>query len=67
MPLVKIDLYPGRSPRQKHEVAAAITQVFVEKLGSDLREVMVIFNDAPAHDWCTAEDTLQPQAQPGSD
>ena len=49
------------------EVAAAITQVFVEKLGSDLRDVMVIFNDAPAHDWFTAEDPLQPQAQPGSD
>jgi len=51
MPLVKIDLYPGRSQGQKQEVANAITQVFVEKLGSDPKEVMVIFSDTPAHDW----------------
>ncbi|RWM06165.1 tautomerase family protein [Mesorhizobium sp.] len=31
MPLVKIDLYPSRSPSQKHEVAEAITRVFMEK------------------------------------
>jgi len=30
MPLVKIDLYPGRSPGQKHEVAEATTRVFME-------------------------------------
>ena len=61
MPLVKIDLYPGRSQGQKHEVADAITRVFVEKLGSDPRDVMVIFNDTPAHDWFTAG---EPMPQP---
>ncbi|MBX3567800.1 MAG: 4-oxalocrotonate tautomerase family protein [Rhizobiaceae bacterium] len=63
MPLVKIDLYPGRSPGQKREVAAAITQVFVEKLGSDPRDVMVIFNDTPAHDWFAAGEPMQPPAK----
>ena len=63
MPLVKIDLYPGRSPRQKHEVAGAITRVFMEKLGSDPKDVMVIFNDAPAQDWFTAGEPMQKPAK----
>ncbi|CDX35468.1 putative enzyme [Mesorhizobium plurifarium] len=37
MPLVKVDLYPGRSTSQKREVAEGITRVFVEKLGSASR------------------------------
>lgn len=63
MPLVKIDLYPGRSPGQKHEVADAITRVFVEKLASDPRDVMVIFNDTPAQDWFTAGAPMQRPAK----
>lgn len=31
MPLVEIDLYLGRSPSQKYEVAETITRVFMEK------------------------------------
>ena len=59
MPLVKIELYPGRSPRQKHEVAEAITRVFVEKLGSAPKDVLVIFNDTPAEDWFAAGEPMQ--------
>ena len=51
MPLVKIDLYPGRSPSQKREAAEGILRVLVEKLGSKPKDVTIIFNDTPAHDW----------------
>jgi len=59
MPLVKIDLYPGRSASQKHEVANAITRVFMEKLGSAPKDVIVVFNDTPAHDWFAAGEPMQ--------
>ncbi|MGX8012442.1 tautomerase family protein [Mesorhizobium sp. ORM8.1] len=59
VPIVKIDLHPGRSPRQKLEVADAITRVFMEKLGSDPKDVMVIFNDTPAQDWFAAGQPMQ--------
>ena len=51
MPLVKIDLYPGRSPNQKREAAEGIMRVLVEKLGSKPQDVTVIFNDTAVHDW----------------
>ncbi|MFC3722045.1 tautomerase family protein [Neoaquamicrobium sediminum] len=51
MPLVTIDLYPGRSLAQKREAAEAIVRVVVEKLGSQPKDVTIIFNDRPAHDW----------------
>ncbi|WP_436251281.1 tautomerase family protein [Mesorhizobium amorphae] len=44
-------------------MADAITRVFVEKLGSDPRDVMVIFNDTPAQDWFTAGAPMQRPAK----
>ncbi|CDX33214.1 conserved hypothetical protein [Mesorhizobium sp. SOD10] len=63
MPLVKVDLYPGRSTSQKREVGEGITRVFVEKLGSAPQDVIVIFNDTPAHDWFAGG---QPMFRPAS-
>lgn len=51
MPLVKIELYPGRSSNQKSDAAKAITRVLVEQLGSQPKDVIVIFNDTPAENW----------------
>jgi len=50
MPVVRIDLLEGRTPEQKKRLAEAITQDFVEVLGVDRNNVIVIYNDLPRTD-----------------
>jgi 4-oxalocrotonate tautomerase len=50
MPVVRIDFFEGRTPEQKKRLAEAITQDFVEVLGVDRNNVIVIYNDLPRTD-----------------
>ena len=54
MPLVTIKWFPGRSAAQKKEVAAKITQAFVEAAGSAPDHVSIIFEEVAKGDWFEA-------------
>lgn len=58
MPIVKIELFSGRSDQQKARLAEAINRLFVEQLASRPEEVTVLFQDVPPTDWFVAGRSL---------
>jgi 4-oxalocrotonate tautomerase len=53
MPTIHVELFEGRTPEQKAELAAKLTQACVEVLGGNPGGVDVIFVDVARHNWAT--------------
>ena len=51
MPIVTIEWYEGRSPEQKRELAARLTDLLVEVSGTEREHVWIRFVDSPKSDW----------------
>ncbi len=51
MPIVRVDLWSGRSRKFKEELARAITDVVVEKVGCPVDAVTVKIEESPAENW----------------
>ena len=51
MPIVTIEWYEGRSPEQKGELAARLTDLLVEVSGTEREHVWIRFVDSPKSDW----------------
>lgn len=51
MPIVRIELFPGRSHDVKMEIATAITQALEEKAGIQPSATTVIFSEIAPSDW----------------
>jgi 4-oxalocrotonate tautomerase len=51
MPIVRVDLWSGRSREFKEELARAITEVVVEKVGCSVEAVTVKIEESPAENW----------------
>jgi len=56
MPIVKIELYEGRTKQQKERLAKAITQSLVKELGSKPCDVVILFSDVSRADWISGDD-----------
>lgn len=54
MPLIRVELFEGRTVAQKRALAAALTEATVKTLGSPADAVDVMFFDVPKHDWASA-------------
>lgn len=54
MPLVRIELFPGRSHAQKLEIAEAITRVLEEKAAIPPAATTVMFSEVAPADWVVA-------------
>ena len=54
MPLIRVELFEGRTVEQKRALAAALTEATVRTLGSPADAVDVMFFDVPRHDWASA-------------
>ena len=54
MPMIRVELYPGRTADQKRRFAKAVTEAFVEICGSTPESVQVVFQDVKKEDWATA-------------
>jgi 4-oxalocrotonate tautomerase len=54
MPLIRVELFEGRSPEQKRELAVALTEATVRTLGCKPDAVDVMFFDVRPSDWVTA-------------
>ncbi len=50
MPVVKIDMWVGRTPEQKKELIEAITAAF-ERQGTRKEALNIIINDIPKENW----------------
>jgi 4-oxalocrotonate tautomerase len=53
MPTIHIELFEGRTPEQKRDLAKAITEVTVQTLGGSAESVDIIFVDIKRQDWAT--------------
>ena len=53
MPTLRVELFEGRSPEQKAELARELTQACVRAIGSKPESVEVLFYDIARHDWAT--------------
>ncbi|WP_299658099.1 4-oxalocrotonate tautomerase family protein [uncultured Tateyamaria sp.] len=53
MPLVKIELFEGRTQAQKKAIAEGIAEVFHDVLGSHPEHNWIIFQDRARSDWFT--------------
>lgn len=53
MPTIRVELFEGRSPQQKAELAKQLTEACVRVLGGSADSVDVLFFDVARQDWAT--------------
>ena len=58
MPLIKVEMYPGRTQQQKEDFAKAITESAVQILKTKENHVIVVFEDNPKENWFLAGNQL---------
>ncbi|MBI4198953.1 MAG: tautomerase family protein [Chloroflexi bacterium] len=51
MPIVRVELWPGRTHAQKAELARAITDAVVTIAHTTPEATIVIFEDVPKENW----------------
>ena len=53
MPIVRVEMWPGRTQAQKAELARVITEAMVTIAHTVPEQVTVIFQDVPKENWAT--------------
>lgn len=53
MPIVKVNMWPGRTRDQKAQLAREITDSF-ERIGTPRSATIVVFEDVPKENWAQA-------------
>ncbi len=51
MPLLRVEMWPGRSQEAKRKLAGELTDVIVENFGCPRQAVTIIFTEVPKEDW----------------
>ena len=54
MPMIRIEMYPGRTTDQKRAFAKAVTESFVTICGGTPQSVQIVFQEIEKADWATA-------------
>lgn len=54
MPMIRVELFEGRSKDQKARFAQAVTASFVECCGGTRESVQIVFTDVAREQWATA-------------
>ncbi len=54
MPIVRIEMWPGRTQAQKRELARAITEVVCNAAQTTPEATIVIFQEVAKEDWAQA-------------
>jgi len=54
MPMIRIEMFPGRTIDQKRKFAKVVTDSFVEICGGTRELIYVVFTDVPASEWAVA-------------
>ena len=53
MPSLRVEMFEGRTPQQKRDLARELTDACVRVLGGSPEAVDIVFYDVPRHDWST--------------
>jgi 4-oxalocrotonate tautomerase len=51
MPIIKVEMFAGRSREKKRALAKALTDAFVESCGGTAQSVHVVIKDIDKEDW----------------
>lgn len=54
MPVIHVEMWPGRTHAQKKDLAKAITDAVVKITNTTPEATIVIFNDVPRENWAQA-------------
>lgn len=54
MPMIRVELFEGRTKEQKARFAEAVTTSFVECCGGTRQSVQIVFTDVAREEWATA-------------
>ena len=54
MPVIHVEMWPGRTYAQKQELAKAITDAVVRTTNTSPEATIVIFEDVPKENWAQA-------------
>lgn len=54
MPIVRVEMWPGRTRQQKAELAKAITDAVHDIAGAPPEATIVVFADVSKDDWAEA-------------
>ena len=54
MPIVRVEMYTGRTEAQKRELARQITEVVCNVAQTTPDATIVVFNDVPKENWAQA-------------
>lgn len=60
MPMVRIELYAGRTPEQKTACAREIVKAMQQHLNAKPESIQVVFVDVPPSDWMQGAQLLPP-------
>ena len=63
MPIIRVEMFDGRTREQKEKFARAVTENFVSFCGGTPQSVQVIFSDVSRDDWATAGTLASAQSQ----
>lgn len=62
MPIIKIEMFPGRTLEQKRAIAKAVTDSFVESAKATPQSVHIIFSEIAQDDWAVAGELCSDRA-----
>jgi len=51
MPIIRVEMWPGRTQAQKAELARVITEAVVTIAHTQPEAVIVVFQDVPRENW----------------
>lgn len=51
MPIIRVEMWPGRTHTQKAELARLITEAMVTVAGTTPQATIIIFEDVPKENW----------------
>lgn len=54
MPIVRVEMFAGRTHAQKQELARAITEAVVNIAHATAEQTIVVFTDVQREDWAVA-------------
>ena len=54
MPIIRVEMFAGRTMEQKRELVAALTEAIVRIAKTTPEATEVIIHDVPRHNWAAA-------------
>ena len=66
MPIIRVELFPGRSPAQKSALARSLTEGFVASSGGKPEQVHVIIEEIAPDNWAVAGELVSARLARGT-